>query len=289
MPKRTYTVDERFQASAEVAHFGPADLPGAAPRWNIRDQQGREVASGSLPALDVPTGRLTALGSFEASLAQVAAPAKLTVSVSLGGTQFANDWDIWVYPRAAGIPAPPDVLITRNWAAAAKALEEGRKVLLFPSNVSPAMSRPGKFLPVFWSSVWFPNRQPSTMGILCDPKHPALAQFPTEFYSNWQWYDLIQNSRTMILAATPASFRPIVQVIDTFERNGKLGNLFEARVGKGRLLVCTIDLPGLAEKQPAARQLTRSLYAYTGSDAFQPSTELAASLLEKMFSAADGH
>jgi hypothetical protein len=286
MPKRTYTADEVFHASVEVAHFGPADLPDAQPQWSIRDGKGREVASGSLPALAVPTGKLTPLGSFDASFGKVAAPAKLNVSISLRGTAFANDWDIWVYPRNAEIPVPADVVVARTWAEAGKALEDGMKVLLFPSTLNPAMSRPGKFLPVFWSSVWFPNRQPSTMGILCDPKHPALAQFPTEFYSNWQWYDLIQNSRTMILDATPATFRPIVQVIDTFERNGKLGNLFEARIGKGRILVCSIDLPGLAEKSPAARQLLRSLYGYVGSGGFNPSGELDAAVLERMFSTA---
>ena len=122
------------------------------------------------------------------------------------------------------------------------------------------------------------------MGILCDPKHPALAQFPTEFYSNWQWYELLQNSRTVNLADTPATFRPIVEIIDNFSRNNKLGNLFEARVLGGSLLVCTIDLPAIADKTPAARQLLRSLYAYVGSPSFAPSQELETTLLDKLFS-----
>jgi hypothetical protein len=286
MTKRTYTASEPFSAEAEVAHFGPKDLLSAQPQWSIRDEKGREVASGSLAALTVPTGKLTSLGYFNASLARSPVPSKFAVSVALKGTPFANDWDIWVYPPNAEITAPADVVVARRWDEANKALAEGRKVLLLTVTVNPAMSRPGKFLPVFWSSVWFPNRQPSTMGILCDPKHPALAQFPTEFYSNWQWYDLIQNSRTMILDATPATFRPIVQVMDTFERNGKLGNLFEARVGKGSLLVCTMDLPGLADKQPAARQLLKSLYGYMGSEAFRPPQELESALLAKMFTTA---
>ena len=128
-----------------------------------------------------------------------------------------------------------------------------------------SQSLPGRFLPVFWSPVWFPTQKPNTMGILCDPKHPALADFPTDFYSNWQWYELLDHSRSIILDDTPAEFRPIVQVIDNFARNHKLGVIFEARVGPGRLLVCGIDLPGLVEKQPAARQLLASLQRYAGS------------------------
>jgi hypothetical protein len=89
----------------------------------------------------------------------------------------------------------------------------------------------------------------------------------------------------MILDDTPAAFRPIVQVIDTFEHNGKLGNLFEARVGKGRLLVSTMNLPAIADKQPAAKQLLRSLYAYVGSGSFAPSQELGTAFLAKMFAA----
>jgi hypothetical protein len=122
------------------------------------------------------------------------------------------------------------------------------------------------------------------MGILCDPKHPALAQFPTEFYSNWQWYELLQNSRSVNLNDTPATFRPIVEIIDNFARNNKLGNLFEARVHGGSLLVCTMDLPLIADKEPAAKQLLRSLYAYVGSRSFTPSEELDSVLLDKLFS-----
>jgi hypothetical protein len=285
MQKRTFTTDETFAAEAEVAHFGPKEIANAQPVWSIRDEKGREVASGSLATLTVRTGKLTPLGAFSASLAEAPAPAKLTVTVSLAGTAFANEWDIWVYPAGGPAMAPADVVIARRWDDATKtALANGKKVILFPEVVNPTQSLPGRFLPVFWSPIWFPKQQPNTMGILCDPKHPALAQFPTEFYSNWQWYDLLQNSRSVNLNDTPASFRPIVEVIDNFARNNKLGNLFEARVGGGRLMVCTIDLPRLAGRQPAAKQLMRSLYAYAGSGSFLPSEKLETTLLDKLFS-----
>ena len=61
------------------------------------------------------------------------------------------------------------------------------------------------------------------MGILCDPRHPALALFPTEFYSNWQWYDLLQNSQSVILDETPADFRPIVEVDRQFRQKPQVG------------------------------------------------------------------
>ena len=283
MKKRTYSTDETFAAQAEIAHFGPKDLAPAQPVWSIRDASGKEVASGSLASLNIPTGALTPLGAFSASCAGVPAPAKLTVSLSLAGTDFANNWDIWVYPAGAATTAPADVLVAGKWEEAKAALAAGRKVILFPEFVNPAQSLPGRFLPVFWSPIWFPQQQPNTMGILCDPQHPALAQFPTDFYSDWQWYDLLQDSRTLILNDTPPSFRPIVQVIDNFARNNKLGNLFEARAGGGSLLVSTIALPRLASSRPEAKQLLKSLYAYVGSDAFHPAQELDTALLDRLF------
>ena len=43
---------------------------------------------------------------------------------------------------------------------------------------------------------------PGTLGILCDPNHPALARFPTEFHTNWQWWHLVKNSRPIVLDDT---------------------------------------------------------------------------------------
>ena len=62
MKKRTFTLDETFTAEAEISHFGPHDLRGARPVWSIKDQVGREVASGTLATQDLATGKRSALG-----------------------------------------------------------------------------------------------------------------------------------------------------------------------------------------------------------------------------------
>ncbi|MGC8643886.1 MAG: discoidin domain-containing protein, partial [Isosphaeraceae bacterium] len=283
IPGRTYTSDEILEGTAEIAHYGSRDLADAHPVWTIRDVQGREVAAGSLKSRTIPTGELTPLGTLHARLDKAAAPCKLTVSLALKGTDVINEWEVWVYPPASPLTPPSGVLVTRAWDAAAQdALQAGKSVVLFPKTLSAKRSLPGRFLPVFWSPIWFPTQKPNTMGILCDPKHPALGLFPTDAFSNWQWFDLLNHSRSLILDDTPDGFRPIVQVIDNFARNHKLGNLIETRVGLGRLLVCTIDLPGLSKTHPEARQLLHSLYAYVGSDSFRPAFELDRAQLDAM-------
>ena len=282
MPKRAYTTDEPFQATADLANYGPVDLAGVRPVWTIKDDQGRQVSSGQLPSTDLPTGKLTSLGAINVPLAGISAPCKLTVSVGLTGTKIRNDWNIWVYPANVSTLPPPGVTVCEQWADAKTALAAGKKVVFFPQAANPRQTLRGRFLPVFWSPVWFPSQKPNTMGLLCDPRQPLFAQFPTEAYSDWQWFDLMQHAREFILDDTAANYRPLLQVIDNFARNHKLGILFEGRVGKGELLVSGFDLPHLAD-EPSARQLLASLYAYAGSPRFQPNQELDTAVLENLF------
>ena len=127
MPKRTYTTDELFTAATDISHFGPVDLVNARPVWMITDENGHKAASGELPALSVPTGKLSPLGTFSASLASVQAPGKLTVSVSVAG--FSNDWEIWVYPPTRAVQAPDNVVTSLAWDDTTKAaLAAGKKI-----------------------------------------------------------------------------------------------------------------------------------------------------------------
>jgi hypothetical protein len=59
--------------------------------------------------------------------------------------------------------------------------------------------------------------------------------------------------------------------------------MFETRVGKGKLMVCSIDLSRELEKRPVARQLLKSTLEYMNSPAFQPGTEVAAERIMELF------
>ena len=71
---------------------------------------------------------------------------------------------------------------------------------------------------------------------------------------------------------------PIVQMIDNFERNHKLGLLFECKAGGGRLLVCTARLSEITERYEV-RQFAKHLLEYAASPAFNPSASLTTAQL----------
>jgi hypothetical protein len=277
--KFTYTTGETLTARAEVAHYGPAAMPGAVPVWTLRDATGHALATGRLASRDIPQGGLAELGAISLALKDIPAPAKVQLELALEGTPYRNSYDLWVYPPAAE-PEAGAVLVRRTLDPdTRRALAAGAKVLLLPAPSSLTKSLGGSFAPDFWNYGMFrklaEDRKapvaPGTLGILTDPAHPALRGFPSESYANWQWFHLLMGSRAVVLDAMPAGYRPLVQVIDNAERGHRLGAIFELRVGQGKLLVCSIDLPGMKDK-PEARQLLRSLLGYMNSAEFSPAT-----------------
>ena len=270
--KFVWSSDETFKAKLEVAHFGAAGLPAGPVRWSLKTDKGRTLARGQLATKEIRAGAVADLGEVTIPLQQVRKPAQLIFSASIAGTK--NQWPLWVYPASTEEPEPGNVLVTRTLDdAALHTLAAGGRVLLLAHGVkNPLTARTG-FESVYWSAGWWGNKF-SSLGILCDPKHPALAEFPNDGCSDWQWRDLCAGATTFDLTGAPSGFRPIVQPVPDFHYNTLLGQVFEGKVGKGSLLVCGYDLNSNLEQRPAARQFRRSLLRYVSSEAFHPRGEL---------------
>jgi hypothetical protein len=283
MAKRTWTNNETFAADVEVTHFGAAPLVGIAPQWTVTcgtDQ----VASGSLPIRDVPIGHAIGLGRIELPLSQFDRAAELKLTVSLADAESTNDWDFWVYPAEVDTTTPDDVLEVGELDETAVAhLSQGGRVLLTADPRSVKTNVEIGFSSIFWNTAWTGGQAPQTLGILCDPKHPALDSFPTEYHSNWQWWELISRSGAMVLDDLPTGLRPIVQVVPDWFTPQRLGLVFEAKVHSGKLLVCSIDLKGDLSKRPVARQMRHTLLRYLASDAFDPQHEVKPEQVQGLF------
>ncbi len=268
------------------------------------DAGGKVVAKGAWPARWIPHGN-TSLGKVTVDLSRLKAPGayKLVVGV-YGGSSFENDWDFWLYPSKSDPPAvaggsqrrqrppataggsdnstPRDVSITRSWDEAEARLNAGGKVLYIPGNAaldwtSPPLDR----VPVFWNRLMGPEWG-RMLGTWNDAKHPALAAFPTETHFDWQWAEIIRNVRAVNMDRLPRELKPIVYAIDDWNRNYKLGLVFECRVGRGRLLVSAFDLESSLDERPVARALRRSLLAYMASPRFRPPVAVTAADLRAL-------
>ncbi len=286
MKKCTFTNEESLEVSAEVAHYGEVPLLSCTPEWKITDKNGKVVLQGKLNNTNIPIGNCIQLGKITVPLSSIQSPEKLTLEISVGS--FSNSWDFWVYPaKNEPVSTFSQIKMVSGLDPSTQTfLEEGGTVLLSlkTGTISPEFG--GKiaigFSSIFWNTAWTRGQAPHTLGILCNPNHPALAEFPTEYHSNWQWWDAMSHSGAINLSQFPAELKPIVRVIDDWFTNRPLCLLFEARVGKGRILVSGIDLTTGLDLRPEAKQLLFSLKKYMTGNKFHPKTSVAPELLQKL-------
>ena len=290
MEKYTWTNDEEFQAEIEVAQYGSEDFTDAVVSWKLIRMNGDVVADGAFLNQQIPTGQLVPLGEISCSLGEITEAEKLIMTLSLDGTKYKNDYDIWVYSSQIDTNVPEGVMVSESLDSDTKKhLEAGGKAIIVPDHDKLTHCIRGAFMTDYWCYPMFArgaiNRglepPPGSLGFICDPDSPMLEHFPTEFHSNWQWWQLVKNCKPIILDETPADYRPAIQTIDNFARNHKLGMIFETKYGKGSALICAIDLLNLQDK-PEARQLYYSILQYVESDSFKPEYALGKEYLKKI-------
>jgi hypothetical protein len=287
LASRVFTSDQTLNSDVEMYNFGEAPFTNAASYWQIVNAAGATVAHGEWAARDIPIAKNIPLGKVAADLSNLAAPGAYKLEVKVGDSQSSslpieNDWNFWLYPAQVDTSTPADVLVTHDWSEAATRLAAGGKVLFMPGNgdLDPTKCPPMRNVPVFWNIQMTvragQNATPrfdAMLGLLCDTNHPALAEFPTAANCDWQWTQIINGVRSVNLEKAPRSLRPIVSAIDDWNRNWRLGVIFEANVGTGKLLVSAINLDnerGGSELQ----QLRRSLLDYMAGDKFKPAATL---------------
>ncbi len=273
MDKAVYRNSDSLKLELGIANYY-REMKGGKLRLELLTHAGQTLHAETF-TIDIPNGGTSRLTRAAIPLSAIKEAASLTIRLSVEGTDYVNHWPVWVYPEEK-IVQTGNVLVTTSFEEAGKVLKEGRKVLLTPAPEYLA-GLEGKFVPVFWSPVHFPD-QPGTMGLLIDPEHPAFKLFPTEFHSNWQWWNLCKRSKTLDINGLNVT--PLVRVIDNFYKNRNLTNLFEVKAGQGKLLFSSMNLQ---DHSPENEQLLRSVIRYMESGDFNPKTSVQFELLKRRF------
>jgi len=272
LPKMIYLNTEELVLPIEVANFGETPLKGSTIKWTISSEANQKVFQGKFENVNVALGNGIKAATIRQELNSIKEAQRLILKVSIGN--FENSWDIFVYPKTLPQLAK-GVLVTQTLDKnAIQQLNDGGNVLLTlkKGSVKPEMGGAVKigFSSIFWNTAWTKQQPPTTLGILCDPGHPAFSDFPTQFHSNWQWWDAMSHSSALKLDAVAADLTPIVRVIDDWVTAQPLGLIFECKVGKGKLLVSGVDLLSGKDSRPEARQLLYSLENYMNGNHFKP-------------------
>ena len=305
----------------ELSQFSDEELKGVTPYWVIfkqgnaskEDPVAEEVyAEGSLPTRDLPIGGNIDLGRISVPLADIKEATKMRLCVSIPNTEeyvpesdnripgwkdAVNRWEFWVYPTPKSDVVkyeknglPKGIYVTDSLdEKAMKTLKRGGNVLICAAGkVTYGKEVVQQFTPVFWNTSWFKMRPPHTTGVFVENTHSIFDLFPTDYHSDMQWWELVNRAQVMQFTDFPKDFQPLVQSIDTWFVSRKIGMLFEANVGKGKLVMTTMDITHHLDTRIVARQMRESILNYMQSDRFNPQWTIDAQLVSDLFTKVAG-
>ena len=280
--KFTYKTSETFRADIELNQFSNKALSSVKVQYTISDEDG-VLKEGTFETKDFPIGGNQKVGKVEFALNNIKEAKKLTLTVSIPGTEAKNHWEFWVYPDVDIDEG--NVWVTSQFDDKAKeVLKDGGKVLLTAAGkINYGKEVVQQFTPVFWNTSWFKMRPPHTTGIFVETTHPLFDIFPTEYHSNLQWWELVNRAQVMQFTEFPHDFQPIIQSIDTWFLSRKIGMLFEANVGGGRLMMTTMDISSRLDERIVARQMRAAILRYMNSEKFSPAWTIDAKLITNLF------
>ncbi len=286
MNKLLFTSSDTFKADLEIAHFGANQLTNQTLIWSIIDETGKTQKSGEIRKDRVLIDNAQSIGSITFPLANFKRAQRLTLKIQLKGTSIYNSWNVWVYPDKVAENTDKVLVVKSLTREVLDQIKNGATVY-FEAFGKVKKEQGGDikigFSSIFWNTSWTKGQGPHTLGLLLDPKHPLFGNFPTDFHSDYQWQEIVSHSQAMMLGEFDPNLKPLIQPIDTWFENRKLGLLFEAKMGNGKLLICSADLESDLGERHSARQLRYSLFNYLNSKKFNPSVEISESDIDKVF------
>jgi hypothetical protein len=284
--KFEYTNEETLHAAIEIYHYGKNDFKNASVSWKLLKADGSVFAQGKFANKNISSGKNTVIDTISASFTKISKATQLRLHITIDQTTIENNWNFWIYPKQ--LPQLDNASIYYTDTLDAKAvdiLNNGSKVFLnLAGKIVKGKEVVQYFTPVFWNTSWFKMRPPHTLGILLDEKHPVFADFPTSYHSDLQWWELVNKAQVMHLENFPKEFKPLLRSIDTWFMNRRLAMLFEVKVGKGKLMVSSMNLNTANNNRPAAAQLWYSIQKYMLSNAFAPTQTIDINLIRELTS-----
>lgn len=279
-PKYNYISDETFTAHIELAYYRNTSPDGMIIIWKLIG--GNTVYSTGKSVVNSTDGQ-NHIDICDININMPAVPTmqKLCFSIEMDGADIRKSYDLWVYPSEISIDKTGISILDDFSDKAISLLEKGENVLLLPKPDQLKNSVEGFYCQDFWCYPMFRTISESinkplpvgTMGLLVNNTHPVFRYFQCEEYSTYHWWNIVSNSCSVVLDETQADFHPIVQTIDNFERNHKLGLMFECNVANGKLFVCACDFEKIQDR-PEGKQLLYSILHYVTSAEFKPLVKL---------------
>ncbi len=277
-PRRSFCfrADEPVQVQLLFSNYGDA-LQSQPVHWRLLDGPD-ELAVGTV---SVGAARGEIVQVFERGIElperirAIRSPRTCRLEAHLGEDPgpTRNVWNIWIFPAAKeeDKPVAGDVLVTETLDGPVRDKLLSGATVVYLASAMQEDGLPRRKAP-FWRemTIWLPDG------------HPALGEFPHDGFVDWQFLDL-----TSRLPFDTQLFREDIEPIvwGTNARDPGLmfaDYIFEAAVGKGKLLACCLNVTGA--ENVAGAYLRQALIRYAASPAFRPVNTSGGTIIKTLLS-----
>ena len=279
-----------------VSNYGERDLTSAPLSWRA-EAGGRTIASGT-ETIAVPMGKVQTVAKVTLTAPPGDSAQKLEFVVEVDKAH-TNSWSFWSFPRNGLLDAAPaPVHSTVKWAGVRRlypfvreGLPAGADSLLLTSALDDAALQHLRAGGRVWlmtergqtaarAEVAFFPAAGGALGTMVRD-HPSLQGFPNEGFADLQFFNLLDGAVPLPLDRWAAGLDPIMSGIRTtagFLSKSKdlsrVGYVFDAKVGGGRLLVTSLRFrEHFDEAYPEAIYLFDRLLRYATGPDFAPTAE----------------
>ncbi|MBE6359533.1 MAG: hypothetical protein E7057_09860 [Lentisphaerae bacterium] len=255
--RRNFHQGKRFAHDIEAVCYTPDGMKHGILRWSLAAQNGKTVFNGELHCPEIVCGQIASAGKIEFTFPETGKAEAYTLYAELttDTLKVENSWEFWSFPQTSGeIPCSNVKIVSSLSEDVLDFIAGGGRVLLtgnFPGTMNPESFRSQTS-----------GRSLGHAGALINP-HPLWEKFPHTGFLNWQFFKLMDGSKSLIYDRDMPEFKPVFELIPSFKMVKHKAMLAEFSVGEGRLMVCGFSLDN---DDPAAEYMRQALIEYLSGE-----------------------
>jgi hypothetical protein len=241
--------------------------------WHFTDEHMNIYSKDERRISNISRGKVNKFGVIEikAPVAKTAKHLKLRLRLTGEGVEINNEWDYWVYPEPVDNACSAEYkTVTALTNETLDYIAEGGRVLLLGAEPFPNVKTSFQ--------IMTSGRTQGNSATAINP-HPVTDAFPHDGFLDWQFFSMFHNASAAVFDTAQLPFDPIIEVVSGYKIIRRQSSLFELKIGKGGLLVCTFNIN---ESDAGAAYFHHILLNYISSPHFAPKTEACRESLHKL-------
>ena len=259
-----------YHAVASI--YGEKSATDAKLEWSLVSDSAECLFHREISVGEVKNDQNTFLAKIEVSapISAVNQSCKLKIVLQSREYRIENEYRIWIFADRPVIHKGDVVVCKHIDRGTIQHIANGANVLILnPSGI--------KKTPLSYHKLMAGRTVGNTATVIAD--HPALADFPHDGWCDMQFYRMFENGYCAVFDQTaPLQFDPIIEVVNSYKTVIRQSVLFAFQVGRGKAVVCTLNMDG---DNPEKRAFLSSILSYMNSNQFVPKQTITVAQAEQ--------